>query len=70
MIGNHVNHCTNGPDTLLEAVKWDSIFDTVLFGFECRHCIFRNYLVKMFESRVGRGVELTVIKYHISCLMN
>ena len=69
-IGNRLNHCTKGADTLLKAVKWDLIFGTALLRFECRHRVFKYSLETMFMSTVSRKAKPTVIKYHISYLMH
>jgi len=70
MISNHMSHYVKSADRLLKGVKWDLIFDTILLGSESRHCIFGNCLVTVFGSTVGKRAKLTVIKYHISCLVN
>ena len=64
-----MNCCAESSDTLLKAVKRDLIFGTVLLRSECRHYIFRNHLVKMLISAVGKsvGLQLSNIIYRAWC---
>ena len=65
-----MHHRAKGADPLLKVVKWKLTFGTIFLRSECRHYIFRSNLVNIFRSIVGKSVFLTVIKYHISCLMH